>query len=79
MADGFNLHASVAVAADDDLGRERLCRYGARPPLALDRLRRLPDGRVAYRIKAQRDGRAKLWRAGPQTRASTPETCRLDV
>jgi hypothetical protein len=57
--DGFNLHASVAVAADDDVGRERLCRYGARPPLALDRLRRLPDGRVAYRIKAQRDGRAK--------------------
>ena len=34
-------------------------RYGARPPLALDRLRRLPDGRVAYRIKKLRDGRAK--------------------
>ena len=26
-------------------------RYGARPPLALDRLRRLPGGRIAYRIK----------------------------
>jgi hypothetical protein len=24
--DGFNLHASVAVAGDDDLGRERLVR-----------------------------------------------------
>lgn len=57
--DGFNLHASVAVAGDDDLGRERLMRYGARPPLALDRLRRLPDGRIAYRIKKLRDGRAK--------------------
>ncbi len=56
---GYNLHASVAIAADDDLGRERLCRYGARPPLALDRLRRLPGGRVAYRIKKLRDGRAK--------------------
>jgi hypothetical protein len=48
--DGFNIHASVAIAADDDLGRERLMRYGARPPLALDRLRRLPGGRIAYRI-----------------------------
>jgi hypothetical protein len=57
--DGFNLHASVAIAADDDVGRERLMRYGARPPLALDRLRVLPGGRVAYRIKALRDGRSK--------------------
>jgi len=57
--DGFNLHASVAIASDDDLGRERLMRYGARPPLALDRLRRLPDGRIAYHIKKLREGRAK--------------------
>jgi hypothetical protein len=57
--DGFNLHASVAIAGDDDLGRERLMRYGARPPLALDRLRRLPDGRIAYHIKKLREGRAK--------------------
>jgi len=56
---GFNLHASVAIAAGDDLGRERLCRYGARPPLALGRLRRLPDGRIAYRIKSLRGGRSK--------------------
>jgi putative transposase len=57
--DGFNVHASVAIAADDDVGRERLLRYGARPPLALDRLRRLPGDRIAYRIKNLRDGRAK--------------------
>jgi len=57
--DGFNLHAGIAIPADDDLGRERLMRYGARPPLALDRLRRLPGGRLAYRIKQLRDGRAK--------------------
>ena len=56
---GFNLHASVAVAAEDDLGRERLMRYYARPPLALDRLRRVPAGRIAYRIKKLRDARAK--------------------
>jgi len=48
--DGFNLHATVVIAGDDDLGRERLMRYGARPPFALDRLRRLPDGRIAYRV-----------------------------
>ncbi len=57
--DGFNLHAGVSIPGHDDLGRERLMRYGARPPLALDRLRRLPDGRIAYRIKKLRDGRAK--------------------
>jgi hypothetical protein len=34
-------------------------RYGARPPIALDRLRRLPGGRIAYRIKTLRDGRAR--------------------
>ena len=57
--EGFNLHAGVHIAAGDDAGRERLFRYGARPPLALDRLRRLPDGRFAYRVKYARSGRAK--------------------
>jgi hypothetical protein len=57
--EGFDLHAGVRIAAGDDLGRERLCRYGARPALALDRLRRLPDGRIAYRVKYARAGAAK--------------------
>ena len=35
---GFNLHAGVRIGGGDDLGRERLCRYGARPPLSLERL-----------------------------------------
>jgi len=26
---GFNVHAGVRIARDDDLGREKLCRYGA--------------------------------------------------
>jgi hypothetical protein len=47
----FNLNASVAIAADDDLGRERLLRYGARPPFALERLRTISGGRITYRIK----------------------------
>ena len=57
--EGFNLHAGVHIAAGDDMGRERLFRYGSRPGLALDRLRRLPDGRIAYRVKYARAGRAK--------------------
>jgi hypothetical protein len=63
--DGFNLNASVRIEKSDDLGRERLCRYGARPALALDRLRRLPGGRVAYRVK-------KLTRGAAKTRVMTP-------
>ena len=58
-SDGFNLHAGVFIAAHDDVGRERLCRYGARPPLTLNRLRRLRDGRMAYRVKYARSGRSK--------------------
>ncbi|HVH43164.1 MAG TPA: transposase [Labilithrix sp.] len=57
--EGFNLHAGVRIAAGDDMGRERLFRYGSRPAFALDRLRRLPDGRIAYRVKYARFGRAK--------------------
>jgi hypothetical protein len=53
------VHAGVRIEAGDDLGRERLARYGARPPLSLERLRRLPGGRVAYRLKYVRRGRGK--------------------
>ena len=58
--DGFNLHASVSIDGDDDRGRELLCRYAARPPLALGRLRALPGGKLAYRVKTFRGGRAKV-------------------
>ena len=36
---GFSLHAGVRIAAHDKAGRERLCGYGARGPIALKRLR----------------------------------------
>jgi hypothetical protein len=49
--EGFNVHAAVHIQRGDDLGRERLCRYGARPAMALGRLRILRDGVVAYRVK----------------------------
>ena len=36
---------------------ERLCKYCARPPIAIERLEPLPDGRLAYRFKRPwRDG-----------------------
>ena len=31
----FNLHAAVSLRADDDVGRERLCRYLTRPAVAV--------------------------------------------
>jgi hypothetical protein len=36
---GFSLDASVRIHGSDAAGRERLLRYGARPPFALERLR----------------------------------------
>jgi hypothetical protein len=54
---GMSLHADVAVPAHDRRRLERLCRYVARPPLALDRLEATSDGRLSYRLKTPwRDG-----------------------
>src|SRR5262249_18924217 len=50
------------IAAGDNLGRERLLRYAARPPVSLERLRRLPGGRVAYRLKYVAHGRRGKYR-----------------
>jgi len=48
---GFDVHAGVVVEAHDRAGRERLFRYCARPPLSLERLAVLPDGRIAYELR----------------------------
>ena len=48
VAHGFSLHADTAVHGNDRQGLERLCRYGARGPVAESRLRRLEDGRYEY-------------------------------
>jgi hypothetical protein len=54
---GLSLHAEVAVPARDRRRLERLCRYVARPPVATERLSRLEDGRLLYRLKHRwRDG-----------------------
>ena len=51
MRDGFSLHANTVVRGHDRQGLERLCRYGARGPVAECRLRRLEDGRYEYSPK----------------------------
>ena len=48
---GFNLQAATRVPASDKAGRERLCRYILRPPLANDRLTILDDGSVHLAFK----------------------------
>jgi len=45
---GFSVDGSVRIEAADRAGRERLLRYGARPPFALDRLRELNPERLRY-------------------------------
>jgi hypothetical protein len=64
----FNLHANVRIPAEDDTGRERLCRYIMRPPFALRRFRRLRDGNIAYRVK-------KVSRHRATERVMTPVEC----
>jgi len=47
----FSVHADTAVAAGDRAGRERLLRYGGRPPLAHERLSITTTGKVCYRLR----------------------------
>jgi hypothetical protein len=60
-AGGVNIHANVCVPARDRSRLERLCRYAGRPPVATDRLSRLADGRLVYRLKHRyRDGTSHM-------------------
>jgi hypothetical protein len=63
---GVSVHANVAVPARDHRRLERLCRYGARPPVATERLSRLDDGRLIYRLKHR-------WRDGTTHVVFTPQ------
>jgi hypothetical protein len=44
----FSVNGSVRIEAEDRAGRERLLRYCARPPFALDWLRELDSERLVY-------------------------------
>ena len=50
-ANGFSLHAGVSCAGHERNKRERLCRYIARPAVAIPRLSRCSTGRVVYSLK----------------------------
>ncbi len=55
--DGVSLHANVSVPLRDRRRLEKLCRYIARPPVSTERLSKLSDGRLLYRLKRKwRDG-----------------------
>ena len=45
---GFSVDGSVRIEAADRAGRERLLRYCARPPFALERLRELDPEHLLY-------------------------------
>jgi hypothetical protein len=51
--EGFDLHANVAVAANNRDGLEHLARYVLRPPIAQERLMRTADGRVLLSLKTE--------------------------
>jgi len=57
----FSVDASVRIEGQDRPGLERLLRYCARPPFALERLEQLGDDQLVYRFaKPQPDGRTAL-------------------
>ena len=58
---GFSLDVSVCIAGPDRAGLERLLRYCARPPFALERIEQVSEDRIVYRLpEPQRDGRTAL-------------------
>jgi hypothetical protein len=58
--DGYSLHADHFIDANDRDGLDRLCRYGARSPVANARLSLDPTGRVVSLKRPLRDGRTAL-------------------
>jgi hypothetical protein len=76
---GFSLDASVRIQGTDSAGRERLLRYCARPPFALERLRierhagrRGTPGRPARPLPA----RSSSTQRGPPASVAPSSSCR---
>jgi len=63
---GFNVHANTCARANDRVRLEHLIKYLARPPIAIDRLSELPDGRLSLRFK-------QPWRDGTSHVVFTPQ------
>jgi len=55
--DGINVHADLRIEKGDRQGRERLLRYGLRPPFADEQIQLTGDGRIAFALrKARKNG-----------------------
>jgi hypothetical protein len=60
-ANGFSLHAGVSCEGHERDKRERLCRYIARPAVAIPRLSLSSTGKVVYTLKTPyRDGTTQV-------------------
>jgi len=58
---GYSLHAERLIESDDRKGLERMCRYGARAPIANSRLSLDDNGNAIVELKRPlRDGRSQL-------------------
>ena len=57
VVDGFNVYAGDSIDGRDRRRIERMCRYLARPPIAMERLTEVDDGELRYELK-------KAWRDG---------------
>jgi len=57
VVDGFNVYAGESIDGRDRQRIERICRYLARPPIAMERLTEMGDGNLRYELK-------KAWRDG---------------
>lgn len=69
---GFSVNGPVRIEAKDRAGRERLLRYCARPPLALDRLRELDPERLVYEHPKRDPGGGAHAAADPARSARPP-------
>ena len=60
-ANGFSLHAGVSCEGHQENKRERLCRYIARPAIAIPRLSQSSTGKMVYTLKTPyRDGTTQV-------------------
>lgn len=53
LSNGFRLHANVQIKGDERSALEKLCRYPARPPVALERMSETPEGKILYQLKTR--------------------------
>lgn len=53
LSDGFSLHANVQIKRDEKNLLEKLCRYTARPPIALERMSETQEEKILYKLKTR--------------------------